>query len=115
MSEQITGVISQIIGPIVDMTFEQDTKLPNIYDALEIQKENGQVIVLEAQQDIGENTIRAIAMDSTDGLRRGMKVVAMGKGISMPVGDNINGRLFNVIGKTIDGLDKVETEKSYSR
>ncbi|NWJ52766.1 MAG: F0F1 ATP synthase subunit beta [Bacteroidetes bacterium] len=114
MSEQITGVISQIIGPVVDITFEQDTKLPNIYDALEIQKENGQVIVLEAQQDIGENTIRAIAMDSTDGLRRGMKAVAMGKGISMPVGDNINGRLFNVIGKAIDGLEKVETEKSYS-
>lgn len=114
MSEQIIGVISQIIGPVVDITFEQDTKLPNIYDALEIKKENGQVIVLEAQQDIGENTIRAIAMDSTDGLRRGMKAVAMGKGISMPVGDNINGRLFNVIGKSIDGLEKVETAKSYS-
>jgi len=104
MSEQVAGVISQIIGPVVDITFDQDAKLPNIYDALEITNENGKVIVLEVQQDIGENTLRTVAMDSTDGLRRGMKATATGRTISMPVGANITGRLFNVIGQAIDGL-----------
>ncbi len=114
MSEQVAGVISQIIGPVVDITFDQDAKLPNIYDALEVKNEDGKVIVLEAQQDIGENTIRAVAMDSTDGLRRGMKAVATGRTISMPVGANITGRLFNVIGQAIDGLTPLPTGDLYS-
>lgn len=114
MSEQVTGVISQIIGPVVDITFDQDAKLPNIYDALEVTNENGKIIVLEAQQDIGENTIRTVAMDSTDGLRRGMKAVATGRTISMPVGANITGRLFNVIGQAIDGLTPLPAGEVYS-
>jgi len=114
MSEQVAGVISQIIGPVVDISFDQDAKLPNIYDALEVTNENGKIIVLEAQQDIGENTIRAVAMDSTDGLRRGMKAVATGRTISMPVGPNITGRLFNVIGQAIDGLAPMPAGDVYS-
>jgi F-type H+-transporting ATPase subunit beta len=114
MSEQVAGVISQIIGPVVDITFDQDARLPNIYDALVVTNEDGKKIVLEAQQDIGENTIRAVAMDSTDGLRRGMKAVATGRTITMPVGPNITGRLFNVIGQAIDGLAPLPAGDFYS-
>jgi F-type H+/Na+-transporting ATPase subunit beta len=114
MNKTITGHIAQIIGPVVDVAFEQDSDLPNLYDALQIERDNGELLVLEAQQAIGQNTIRAIAMDSTDGLRRGMKVISLGKSISMPTGDNIKGRLFNVIGQPIDGLREVVAEGSYS-
>ncbi|MEI6454879.1 MAG: F0F1 ATP synthase subunit beta [bacterium] len=108
-----TGKISQIIGPVVDVVFNEDVMLPNIYDAMEVRNENGDVIVLECQYDIGENRIRTIAMDSTDGLRRGMEVTERGAPISMPIGDQIRGRLFNVIGKPIDGLGDVKPEPSY--
>jgi F-type H+-transporting ATPase subunit beta len=114
MSEKITGKISQIIGPVIDVAFEQDVKLPNIYDALEVKNDEGHTIVLECQQDIGESIIRTVAMDSTDGLRRGMTVTAMGETITMPTGDIIKGRLFNVIGEAIDGLGAVPKETSYS-
>ncbi|MBC36102.1 MAG: F0F1 ATP synthase subunit beta [Bacteroidetes bacterium] len=113
MEKQSVGRISQIIGPVIDVTFDQDQTLPNIYDALEVTNKEGNVIVLEAQQDIGENTMRTIAMDSTDGLRRGMEVTASGQPISMPTGEEINGRLFNVIGKSIDGLGEVDSEVRY--
>jgi F-type H+-transporting ATPase subunit beta len=113
MSMQSTGKISQIIGPVVDVYFENESDLPNIYDALEVTNPQGQTIVLEVQQDIGENTVRAIAMDSTDGLSRGADVVATGKKISMPVGDHINGRLFNVVGESIDGIGAVSKENTY--
>ncbi len=109
----IKGEIAQIIGAVIDVSFDQTEKLPNIYDALEVKKDDGQIIVLECQQDIGENTVRTIAMDSTDGLRRGMDVISIGKPISMPVGDDIKGRLFNVIGEPIDGLGKVSVKNSY--
>lgn len=108
MATQIKGKISQIIGAVVDVQFGEDTTLPNIYDALEIVKENGEHLVLECEQAIGENTMRCIAMDSTDGLKRGMDVIATGRMISMPTG-NINGRLLNVIGDAIDGIGKLET------
>ncbi len=108
------GKIAQIIGAVLDVTFEQEEKLPSIYDALLVTKENGQKIVLEVQQHIGEDTVRTIAMDSTDGLYRGMEVVALGGPISMPTGENIRGRLFNVIGDSIDGMPPVETTKRYS-
>lgn len=98
MAENATGRISQIIGPVVDVAFDQKSVLPNIYDALEVTNDEGHTIVLECQQAIGESTIRAIAMDSTDGLYRGLKVVAKGQPISMPTGDDVKGRLFNVIG-----------------
>ena len=114
MSKKSEGVISQIIGPVVDVTFEKGNSLPDIFDALEVTREDGHKIVFETQQDIGENTIRSVAMDSTDGLRRGMKVVNTGIPISMPVGDDIKGRLFNVIGQPIDGLRPVKIQGTYS-
>ncbi len=113
MEKKNKGEISQIIGPVVDVAFDQDTKLPNIYEALEVTNEKGEIIVLECQQDIGESTIRTIAMDSTDGLRRGMDVIATGAPISMPTSPEINGRLFNVIGEPIDGLGPVSKEHTY--
>ena len=86
MTNKINGKISQIIGAVVDVQFGENATLPNIYDALEIIKENGDKIVLECEQAIGENTMRCIAMDSTDGLKRGMSVYATGRMISMQIG-----------------------------
>lgn len=114
MPEKLSGKISQIIGPVIDVTFDEGVALPNIYDSMEVTNAQGNVIVLECQQDIGENTIRSIAMDSTDGLYRGMPVTLKGKTISMPVGDAIKGRLFNVTGKAIDGLPDVVSDRDYS-
>jgi F-type H+-transporting ATPase subunit beta len=111
MAQKISGKISQIIGPVIDVLFDENSPLPNIYDALEVTNELGAVIVLECQQDIGENTIRTVAMDSTDGLSRGMAVTSTGLTISMPIGDAIKGRLFNVIGDTIDGMPSVSRER----
>ena len=110
MTTQCKGIISQIIGAVVDVQFDEKCTLPNIYDALEITKENGEKIILECEQDIGENTMRCIAMESTDGLRRGMEVNGLGGMISMPTG-NINGRLLNVIGNAIDGIGQIECRK----
>ncbi|MFC1733619.1 F0F1 ATP synthase subunit beta [candidate division KSB1 bacterium] len=107
------GKISQIIGAVIDVIFEDEKDLPNIYDALEVQKSDGSTLVLECQQDIGENTMRTIAMDSTDGLQRGIDVINTRKPISMPVGEHIRGRLFNVIGETIDGIGSVNKDQSY--
>jgi len=104
------GKISQVIGPVVDVRFETDGSLPNILDSLTITKADGQEIVLECQQHIGEDTVRTIAMDSTDGLSRGMDVVNNGVPITMPTGEQIKGRLFNVIGKAIDGIGDVESD-----
>jgi len=98
------GKIAQIIGAVVDVSFTGDAHLPNIYDALEIEKDNGQKIILEVQRHLGEDRVRAIAMDSTDGLLRGMPVVDTGAPIKMPVGENIKGRVFNVVGDSIDGI-----------
>lgn len=113
MSQKSNGKIVQIIGAVIDVGFDQEGSLPRIYDALEVQDDTGRIVVLECQQDIGESTMRCIAMDSTDGLRRGMPVVNKGTPIAMPVGPDINGRLFNVIGAPIDGLGPVSVEKTY--
>ncbi|MBU3928090.1 MAG: F0F1 ATP synthase subunit beta [Bacteroidetes bacterium] len=113
MEKRNIGHIAQIIGPVIDVVFEKEEDLPNIYDALEITRENGEKLILEAQQATGDNTIRTIAMDSTDGLKRGLEVVSLGQPISMPTGDKIKGRLFNVIGDAIDGLGAVESKKRY--
>ena len=113
MAESI-GEIIQVIGPVLDVSFDgKDNKLPDIYDALEITREDGHILVAECQQHIGENTVRAIAMDSTDGLHRGMKVVTRGEQISVPIGEEIRGRLLNVIGESIDGIGKIEKKRSY--
>ena len=113
MKHKNIGRIAQIIGPVVDVVFENEEDLPNLYDALEITRDNGEKLILEAQQAIGENTIRTIAMDSTDGLSRGTEVKLTGAPISMPTGDEVKGRLFNVIGDAIDGLGNVDSEKRY--
>ena len=104
-----TGKISQIIGPVVDVTFENsEAGLPDIYDSLEIVKTDGTKLVLECQQHIGEDTVRAISMDSTDGLKRGVEVLATGAPIKMPAGEHIKGRVFNVIGDAIDGMENLD-------
>ncbi|MEA2043362.1 MAG: F0F1 ATP synthase subunit beta [Bacteroidota bacterium] len=111
---QLFGEISQVIGPVVDVSFEQSGgKLPEIYEALEITKDNGEKLILETQQHIGENTVRTVAMDATDGLQRGLKVLASGHPIQMPVGEKVRGRLMNVTGQTIDGLEDVSNEGGY--
>ncbi|GAB2957866.1 F0F1 ATP synthase subunit beta [Hymenobacter coalescens] len=100
-----TGKITQVIGPVVDVSFAgEGSKLPNILDALEVIKDNGQRVVLECQQHLGEDRVRTIAMDSTDGLTRGAEVRDLGTPIQMPTGDAVLGRLFNVVGEAIDGL-----------
>ena len=99
------GKVSQIIGPVVDVTFDSSTmELPNIYDSLEVNKKDGSVLVLEVQSHVGEDMVRTISMDSTDGLSRGEDVIPTGNPIQMPVGKDIYGRLFNVIGDAIDGM-----------
>lgn len=107
------GEVVQIIGPVVDIAFPSKETLPSIYEALELIRPDNTLLVLECQQHIGESTIRAIAMDSTDGLSRGMKVRTTGKAITMPVGNKIKGRLLNVIGEAIDGLPQVDRQSNY--
>ena len=103
------GKIIQVIGPVVDVSFEAEgSKLPEILNSLEVKKHDGSVLVLECQKHLGENHVRTIAMDSTDGLVRGMDVKDSGLAIAMPIGESIKGRLFNVIGEVIDGLPKPE-------
>ena len=102
------GYISQIIGPVVDVHFESEKQeqptLPPIHDALSITRSNGKQLIVEVQQHIGENTVRTVAMDTTDGLRRGLEVVPLGGPITMPIGAQVKGRLMNVVGEPIDGL-----------
>ena len=105
------GKISQIIGPVVDISFEgEGSQIPEILDALSVVKPNGSKVILECQQHLGEDRVRAIAMDSTDGLQRGMPVEHLGSPITMPTGEEIKGRLFNVVGEAIDGLGEVNTK-----
>ena len=106
-----TGKITQIIGPLVDVSFERAADLPPILHALEVTKEHGQKVILECQQHLGAYSVRTIAMDSTEGLVRGMQVVATGAPIQMPVGEAIRGRLFNVVGEAIDGMEQPAIEK----
>ena len=114
---QIIGHISQVIGPVVDVYFEgtdAELVLPSIHDALEIKRPNGKILVVEVQQHIGENTVRTVAMDSTDGLQRGMKVYPTGGPITMPIGEQIKGRLMNVVGDSIDGMKGLDRKGAYS-
>ncbi|MBU2494019.1 MAG: F0F1 ATP synthase subunit beta [Bacteroidetes bacterium] len=111
------GVVVQVIGPVVDIDFE-DGNLPKIYNAIHIPRTNiegvEEVLIVEAQQHMGENRVRAISMDSTDGLVRGMKAIDTGAPISVPVGPNTLGRLINVVGKGIDDLGEIKSEKKYA-
>ncbi|MCL5020118.1 MAG: F0F1 ATP synthase subunit beta [Bacteroidetes bacterium] len=110
------GKIVEIIGPVVDVQFENG-QLPRILNALNVRRKNidgtEDVLVVEVQQHLGEDTVRAVAMDTTDGLVRGMKVVDTGEPIKVPVGPNVLGRMINVIGKPIDGLGDVKAVDEY--
>ena len=104
------GTISQIIGPVVDVSFPAGAPLPKILDALRIEREGGDLI-LETQKHIGEDTVRAISMDSLDGCQRGQEVRSKGDSITMPIGDQIYGRVFNVVGEDIDGIGGIDRSK----
>jgi F-type H+-transporting ATPase subunit beta len=108
---QVKGKISQIIGPVIDVNFENADKLPNLLEAIEIIKEDGSKVILECQKHIGEDVVRTVAMDSTDGLTRGMEATPLGNPITMPTGDEVKGRLFNVVGDAIDGIGPCDTER----
>nr|Q3AP13.1 RecName: Full=ATP synthase subunit beta; AltName: Full=ATP synthase F1 sector subunit beta; AltName: Full=F-ATPase subunit beta [Chlorobium chlorochromatii CaD3] len=107
------GKISQIIGPVVDVDFPEG-RLPSILDALTVKREDGSKLVLETQQHLGEERVRTVAMESTDGLVRGMGVVNTGAAIQVPVGAEVLGRMLNVVGDPIDGRGPVNSKKTYS-
>ena len=115
---KINGRISQIIGPVIDVYFDvqgedPEKVLPRIYDALLVKRSNGEDLVIEVQQHIGEDTVRCVAMDNTEGLQRGLEVVPTGHPITMPAGDQIKGRMMNVIGQPIDGMKTLDMTGSY--
>ncbi len=112
---KLVGHISQIIGPVVDVHFEDITEkesLPGIHEAIMVKRQNGRKLIIEVQQHIGEDTVRCVAMDSTDGLYRGMEAVVSGAAISMPTGAQIRGRVMNVTGDSIDGLGGLNTDNA---
>lgn len=104
------GLITQIIGPVIDVEFQQG-ELPEIYNALNITMEDGTVVVAEVQQMLGSNRVRTVAMSSTDGLKRGMKVINTGEPIKVPVGKPILGRILNVIGQPVDEMGPINTDE----
>ena len=110
------GHISQIIGPVVDVHFDlsekQEAALPSIHEALKVKRPGGRELIIEVQQHIGEDTVRCVAMDSTDGLSRGLEVVTTGSPVRMPSGTHIRGRVMNVTGSTIDGLGELDRSSS---
>ena len=115
---QINGHISQIIGPVIDVFFDtkgQDAEkvLPKIHDALKIERPDGRELIVEVQQHIGEDTVRCVAMDNTDGLQRGLEVKQTGSPIVMPAGEQIKGRMMNVIGQPIDGMEPLSMDGAY--
>ena len=113
----LTGKISQIIGPVVDVHFNiQDDsagELPAIHEALSVLRNDGRELIVEVQQHIGEDTVRSVAMDSTDGLKRGMEVICTGSPITMPIGSQIRGRVMNVVGETIDGMRDLSRDGAF--
>ncbi|MGG7165234.1 F0F1 ATP synthase subunit beta [Clostridium ihumii] len=111
MAEKI-GTVVQIIGPVIDIKFEAGA-LPNIYNAIEI-KMDGKTVISEVEQHIGDDIVRTIAMENTEGLRRGLKAVDTGKGITVPVGEQVLGRLFNVLGKPIDEAGDFNADNLYT-
>lgn len=110
---QLVGHISQVIGPVVDVFFDTanpSLNLPQINDALEVKRPDGRSLILEVKQHIGEDTVRAVAMDSTDGLSRGLEAIPLGSPIRMPIGDHVKGRLMNVVGNSIDGMKPLSNQ-----
>ena len=111
MAEQNTGKITQIIGAVMDIKFSQG-KIPEINEAIRVPLEDGGSLTVEVAQDLGDDTVRCIAMGTTDGLRRGMDAIATGAPISVPVGENTLGRIFNVLGEPIDNVVVVAAGKA---
>ncbi len=105
------GKVSQVIGPVVDVTFEgKDNVIPPIYTALKVDRPDGQELILEVEQHIGEDTVRCVAMESTDGIRRGLTVENLGRPIAVPTGEQVKGRLLNVVGEAIDHLPELKRD-----
>ena len=110
MSENF-GKIAQVIGPVVDVIFDgEGNVLPPIYTALKVDREDGSMLILEVEQHIGEDTVRCVAMESTDGLRRGLRVDSLERPIAVPTGGQVKGRLLNVVGEAIDHLPELDRE-----
>ena len=108
----LKGKVTQVIGPVVDITFENENHdLPQIHEALIVNVNENRKLIVECQQHIGENTVRTIAMDATDGLVRGMEATSTGSPISVPSGNQIKGRLLNVVGQAIDGLKDLNVKE----
>ena len=115
---KINGHVSQIVGPVIDVFFDvegQDPEkvLPKINEALKIKRDDNRELIIEVKQHIGEDTVRCVAMDNTDGLQRGMEVIPTGSAIVMPTGNQIKGRMLNVIGKPIDGMKELDMTGAY--
>lgn len=106
MNNLNTGIVKRIIGPVIDIKFE-DSEMPQLLDAIKIKMED-HVVVAEVAQHVGDSTVRCIALSSTDGMKRGLKAVNTGEPIEVPVGNDVLGRLFNVLGEPIDGIPAPE-------
>ena len=105
------GKVTQVIGPVIDVSFEGGKEMiPPIYNALRVKRDDGEDLILEVEQHIGEDTVRCVAMESTDGIRRGVAAEDLGRPISVPTGNQVKGRLLNVIGEAIDHLAPLERE-----
>ena len=105
------GKVTQVIGPVIDVSFEGGKEnIPPIYTALKVDRDNGEELILEVEQHIGEDTVRCVAMESTDGVRRGVKVENLGRSIAVPTGSQVKGRLLNVIGEPIDHLAEISRD-----
>ena len=111
MAEKNIGTVIQVIGPVLDIEFE-DGCLPNLLNAIEIENEEGK-IVCEVAQHLGDSVVRCIAMSSTGGLKRGIKAVDTGRGITVPVGEGTLGRVFNLLGDPIDNLPMPEVKERW--
>ena len=106
MTEEKKGVVEQIIGPVVDVYFQEH--LPNIKNALEVKNSDGKRLVLEVASHLGTGRVRTISMNDTSGLQKGLEVIDTGAPISVPVGEKSLGRLFNVLGQTLDDGESLE-------
>ncbi|MBN1915844.1 F0F1 ATP synthase subunit beta [Candidatus Dojkabacteria bacterium] len=110
----MAGKIKQILGVVIDVEFKSSDELPKIFEALEVKRRDGTILILEVQQSSGRNSVRAVALGSSDGIKRGMEVKALGRSVSVPVGEQTLGRMFNMLGDPIDGISKKISGKRWS-
>jgi F-type H+-transporting ATPase subunit beta len=110
VKEEVQGAVSQILGGVVDVGFPREGELPDIYDAIRVPRDGKDDLILEVQQHLGHDQVRCVAMDASDGLQRGATAYATGAPIKVPVGQSVLGRVFNVLGRPIDGLGPVDAE-----